>query len=92
MKESDVATKKKEAGEAGRRTERINVWLLPEQVEWLKAKGNVSENVRAMVTEAISLDRLKQSVRGAADRVPKASGPPRSPRSRKGGSTRSKAR
>ncbi len=47
---------------AERKTERINVWLTPEQVEWLKAKKNVSETVRAMVTEAMNLDRLKESV------------------------------
>lgn len=87
-----MATRKKGAEEGGRKTERINVWLLPEQIEWLKAKGNVSENVRAMVTEAISLDRLKESVRAAAGRAPKASAQSRSPRSRKDGSTRSKAR
>ena len=87
-----MATKKKQPEEGGRKTERINVWLLPEQIEWLKAKGNVSENVRAMVTEAISLDRLKESVRGAAGRAPKASAQSRSPRSRKGGSTRTKVR
>ena len=45
-----------------RTTERVSVWLTPEQIEWLKAKKNVSETVRAMVTEAMNLDRLKQSV------------------------------
>ena len=87
-----MATKKKDPEKGGRKTQRINVWLMPEQIEWLKAKGNVSENVRAMVTEAISLDRLKESVRAGAGRVPKASEQSRSPRSRMGGSTRSPAR
>lgn len=87
-----MAAKKKDPEEGGRKTQRISVWLMPEQIEWLKAKGNVSENVRAMVTEAISLDRLKESVRAAAGRAPKASGQSRSPQSRKGGSTRSPAR
>ena len=87
-----MATKKKNPEEGGRKTERINVWLMPDQIEWLKAKGNVSENIRAMVTEAISLDRLKESVRAEARRAPKASAQSHSPQSRKGGSTRSPAR
>jgi hypothetical protein len=45
-------------------TERVNVWLTPEQIEWLKTKKNLSETVRAAVTEAMNLDRLKQSVKG----------------------------
>jgi len=40
------------------------VWLTPEQVAWLKTKKNVSETVRAMVTEAMNLERLAQSVKG----------------------------
>jgi hypothetical protein len=48
---------------AARKTERVNVWLTPEQVAWLKSKENVSETVRAMVTEAMNLDRLKASVK-----------------------------
>lgn len=43
---------------ATRKTEKVNVWLTPEQVAWLKAKENVSETVRAMVTEAMNMDRL----------------------------------
>jgi len=49
-----------------RTTERISVWLTPEQIEWLKTKKNVSEAVRAVVTEAMNLDRLKESVRSGA--------------------------
>src|SRR5207245_9809930 len=49
---------------AARKTERVNVWLTPEQVAWLKTKENVSETVRAMVTEAMNLERLAQSVKG----------------------------
>ena len=52
---------KKEGG--GRNTERVNVWLTPEQVAWLKGKKNVSETVRAMVTEAMNMERLKESVK-----------------------------
>lgn len=46
------------------KTERINVWLTPDQVTWLKTKKNVSETVRAMVTEAMSMDALTKSVKG----------------------------
>ena len=48
---------------AERKTERVNVWLTPEQVAWLKTKKNLSENVRAMVTEAMNLERLAQSIK-----------------------------
>jgi hypothetical protein len=48
---------------ATRKTERVNVWLTPEQVAWLKSKKNVSETLRAMVTEAMNLDRLAASVK-----------------------------
>lgn len=48
---------------AERKTEKVNVWLTPEQVAWLKTKQNVSETVRAMVTEAMNLDRLRASVK-----------------------------
>jgi len=51
---------------AERKTERVNVWLTPEQVAWLKTKKNVSETVRAMVTEAMNLERLAQSVKARA--------------------------
>jgi hypothetical protein len=43
-------------------------------VEWLKNKKNVSETVRALVTEAMNMDRLKESVakKGAkTSRVPR---------------------
>ncbi len=51
---------------AERKTERVNVWLTPEQVAWLKTKKNVSETVRAMVIEAMNLERLAQSVKARA--------------------------
>lgn len=47
------------------KTERVNVWLTPDQVAWLKTKKNVSETVRALVTEAMNMDALAKSVRGA---------------------------
>ena len=57
---------------AARKTEKVNVWLTPEQVAWLKSKENVSETVRDMVTEAMNLDRLKASVKqGAKKKSPK---------------------
>lgn len=58
---------------AERKTERVNVWLTPEQVAWLKTKKNLSETVRAMVTEAMNLERLAQSVKArSAKKKPKA--------------------
>ena len=51
---------------AERKSERVNVWLTPEQVAWLKTKKNVSETVRAMVNEAMNLERLAQSVKNRA--------------------------
>ena len=76
---------------AERKTERVNVWLTPEQVAWLKTKKNVSETVRAMVTEAMNLERLKESVRGGR-RASGSAAQSRSTRSRKGGSSRSRSR
>lgn len=46
-----------------KKTERLSVWLTPEQIAWLKTKSNASETVRAAVTEAMNLDRLKESVK-----------------------------
>lgn len=51
---------------AEQKTEKINVWLTPEQVAWLKTKKNVSQTVRAMVTEAMSIDALAASVKKKA--------------------------
>ena len=64
-----MATTKKAKSE-GKGTERIAVWLNPDQVAWLKTKANVSATIRAMVTEAMSMDALKESV--AAKAKPKA--------------------
>lgn len=58
-KKSASASKKK----SERKTERVNVWLTPEQVLWLKGKKNVSETVRALVLEAMSMDALAKSVK-----------------------------
>jgi len=48
---------------AERKTEKVNVWLDPEQAEWLKAKKNISETVRALITEAMNMERLATSVK-----------------------------
>ncbi|MCU1246635.1 MAG: hypothetical protein JWN02_2545 [Acidobacteria bacterium] len=51
------------APRAARKTERVNVWLTPEQVVWLKAKKNLSETVRALLTEAMNMENLARSVK-----------------------------
>jgi len=48
---------------AERKTEKINIWLEPDQAEWLKSKKNISETVRALITEQMNLERLAQSVK-----------------------------
>ncbi len=45
------------------KTQRINVWLLPDQVEWLKTKKNSSAEVRALITEAMNMEKLALSVK-----------------------------
>ena len=58
---------------ATRKTEKVNVWLTPEQVAWLKTKENVSETVRSMVTEAMNLDRLRASLKARPAKSKKSS-------------------
>lgn len=55
--------KVKDGASAPRKTERMNVWLMPDQVVWLKGKKNASETMRALVTEAMSMDALAESVK-----------------------------
>jgi hypothetical protein len=81
---------------ASAKTERINVWLKPEQVEWLKSKKNVSETVRALVTEAMNMENLAKSVKagrakgGSTPKTASKKAPARSPSTRKrSGSSRS---
>jgi hypothetical protein len=50
-----------------RTTEKLTVWLPPEQIAWLKEKG-ASARIRALVTEAMNLDRLAESVAGLKHR------------------------
>ena len=62
-----MATKKKRPEPAGRKTQRLNVWLSPEQIEFLKLeKDGPSAAVRALITEAINLDKLTKSAKGGA--------------------------
>jgi hypothetical protein len=65
---------------AERKTERVNVWLTPEQVAWLKTKKNLSETVRAMVTESMNLERLAQSVKARGKKNEKPLGKKRTSR------------
>jgi hypothetical protein len=50
---------------AAAKTERINIWLTPDQIAWLKAKKNASEHVRALITEAMNMENLAKSVKKA---------------------------
>jgi hypothetical protein len=55
---------KKTPEKAGRKTQKLNVWLSAEQIEWLKTdKAGPSAAVRALITEAINLDNLRKSVK-----------------------------
>ena len=45
------------------KTERVPVWLTPDQIAWLKTKKNLSETARALVTEAMNMDALARSVK-----------------------------
>jgi hypothetical protein len=46
-----------------RNTKKLNVWLPPDQINWLKEKGGASAAVRALITEAISMENLARSVK-----------------------------
>jgi hypothetical protein len=60
-----MASKKSADEKPGRKNEKVNVWLSPEQVAWLKSdKGGPSAAVRALITEAMNLDNLRKSVKG----------------------------
>ncbi|HXI13254.1 MAG TPA: hypothetical protein VNM92_11530 [Thermoanaerobaculia bacterium] len=66
-----------------KKTERTQVWLEPEQIEWLKQnpKG-LSVAIRALVLEAMNVDRLRQSVKGAKKKST-ATAPAKATKSRK---------
>src|SRR5260221_11308509 len=44
-------------------TERVAVWLTPDQVAWLKTRENVSVTLRALVNEAMNMKRLADSLK-----------------------------
>jgi hypothetical protein len=46
-----------------RKTEKLNIWLDPQQAAWLKSKKNISETARALITEAMNMERLVASVK-----------------------------
>ncbi|HVS31426.1 MAG TPA: DUF2239 family protein [Thermoanaerobaculia bacterium] len=51
-----------------RKTQKVNVWVLPDQLEWLKnEKGGPSAAVRALITEAMAMEKLKLSVKKKKD-------------------------
>ena len=51
----------------GRKTQKLNVWLSPEQIEFLKSdKAGPSAAVRALITEAINLQNLAKSVKSGS--------------------------
>jgi hypothetical protein len=88
-----MAVKRSEGAGAGEKgMERVAVWLTPPQVAWLKSKKNVSETMRAFVTEAMNLDLLKQSVKQASRPASRDASKPRPPQSRKGDSSRKRSR
>lgn len=43
--------------------QRLNVFLTPEQLAWLKTKKNASAEVRALITEAMNMEALAKSVK-----------------------------
>jgi hypothetical protein len=47
------------------KTVKVNVFLPPDQAEWLKSKKEISETVRALITEAMNMERLAASVKVA---------------------------
>ena len=59
-----AAKKPKTEEKPARNTHKLNVWLTPEQIDWLKKdKEGPSAAVRALITEAIGLENLVASVR-----------------------------
>jgi hypothetical protein len=73
MKKPDGAAKRKaESGakppakvgaKRARTTERVNIWLPPDQLAWLKAKRNQSDVIRSLITEAMNMEKLRESVK-----------------------------
>jgi ribosomal protein S16 len=53
----------KAPAKAGKQTERVAIFLPADQSEWLKKKGKISETVRALITEAMNMERLAESLK-----------------------------
>ena len=50
---------------ATEKTAKLNVWLLPDQIAWLKKdKNGPSAAVRALIVEAMNMENLAKSVKG----------------------------
>ena len=59
-----MGAKKAPPAAPDRKTQKLNVWLSHEQIEWLKSdKEGPSAAVRALINEAIQLDNLAKSVK-----------------------------
>lgn len=59
-----AATERRSGSQPDRKTQKVNVWLAPEQAEWLKSdKEGPSAAVRALITEAMQLENLAKSVK-----------------------------
>jgi hypothetical protein len=59
-----MATKQVSEEKQPRKTQKLNVWLSAEQIEWLKSdKEGPSAAVRALITEAMNLENLAKSVK-----------------------------
>ena len=58
MKKNETAGSK-----APRKTERINIWLPADQIAWLKKKKNQSDTIRSLITEAMAMEKLRESVK-----------------------------
>jgi hypothetical protein len=59
-----MASKKTSEEKPGRKTQKLNVWLSPEQIAWLKTdKAGASVAVRALITEAMNMQNLAKSLK-----------------------------
>jgi hypothetical protein len=58
-----MAAKETSEEKPPRNTKKLNVWLPPDQIDWLKDKGGASAAVRALITEAINMENLAKSVK-----------------------------
>lgn len=63
-------------------TERVAVWLTPDQVAWLKTKENASVTLRALVNEAMNMQRLAESLKQTDSRRAAVTTKPQRPKAR----------